>query len=70
MVRDFFRNLKRLLRGQPAPGRPEPVHPCMVCGDPGFYPVRGGWLCEPCSPPFLRAVGRNANGFTFKEPAR
>lgn len=56
MLREAFQNLKRLLCGQPAPGRPEPVNPtpCQVCGDVGFYAVRNGWLCESCYPSILR----------------
>lgn len=68
MLRDFLGNLKRLLRGERAPGMPPP-HPmsCFICGEPGLHPIlrspdgvareRTSWLCDRDFPPFLRKDG-------------
>lgn len=61
---------KRLIRGEPAPGRPEPpAHPmaCVMCGEPGLHPAvrilanakgRTEWYCDRDFPPFLRKNGQ------------
>lgn len=63
ILSDFFGNVKRLLRGEPAPRSKRQPHPmdCVVCGEFGMNPVhrefRTSWYCESCYPPFLRRNG-------------
>ena len=63
MLKDFVSNLKALLRGKPAPGKPPHPMDCVMCGLPGLHPAirtlengksRTEWYCEMDFPPFLR----------------
>lgn len=61
-MKDFWTNLKRLLRGERAPVAPTPVerHCCYGCRqrfEGSGYRVADRRYCEElCSPPFLRRM--------------